>query len=280
MALQLLGNNSVERIGLVDADPMVASFWRVVFFDSEWLCDQIENIDVSVSSWKRMRSASHDGDREKALACLFLNRTSFSGILALTAGPIGGKEQKSDYKIDCRFPRNTLVRRVRTAASFKDRVDFVWGLSWKRAMSRIAKMRKNGGLSDDVFFYFDPPFFKKADRLYRFYFEDKDHVDLRDHIIAMKDPWILSYDYDPMVEELYSESRPVNHVDLLYNTPNSGNHLVAKEAVVSNLRRLPSRQETWITLAGQTSGDGQVGQEPELVARVNEGGSAATPVPK
>lgn len=48
-----------------------------------------------------------------AFACLFLNRTSFNGTLHWRAGPIGGKEQTSKYAIDCRFPRERLVQRLR-----------------------------------------------------------------------------------------------------------------------------------------------------------------------
>jgi hypothetical protein len=47
-------------------------------------------------------------DRDIAVKCLFLNRTTFSGILHGRAGPMGGRKQQSDYKIDCRFNKDGL----------------------------------------------------------------------------------------------------------------------------------------------------------------------------
>src|SRR5690348_5041293 len=41
VALQLLNNNMVDTIGLIDRDPLVAAFWEAVFFDTEWLLEQI-----------------------------------------------------------------------------------------------------------------------------------------------------------------------------------------------------------------------------------------------
>lgn len=37
VALQLLNDGLVEKIGLIDRDPLVAAFWETVFFDTNWL---------------------------------------------------------------------------------------------------------------------------------------------------------------------------------------------------------------------------------------------------
>jgi len=78
VALQLLNDDLVDKIALGEKDPLVACFWKVVFKESEWLIDQIENIEVTVDKWKYFRENSFRTNRERALACLFLNRTSFS----------------------------------------------------------------------------------------------------------------------------------------------------------------------------------------------------------
>ena len=46
------------------------------------------------------------------MKCLFLNRTTFSGILGGHAGPIGGRSQSSDHTIDCRFNKDALAERI------------------------------------------------------------------------------------------------------------------------------------------------------------------------
>lgn len=138
VALQLLNDNVVERIGLIDLDPLISAFWKTVFFDADWLIEQVETIEVTLEQWYKFKAAVPKQRRDRALVCLFLNRTSFSGILA-RAGPIGGYQQKSQYKIDCRFPRETLVKRIRQAEALKDRVAFVWNLHWKKGLSLIRK---------------------------------------------------------------------------------------------------------------------------------------------
>ncbi len=46
--------------------------------------------------------------------------------------------------------------------------------------------QRKGALPKDDLFLFDPPFFEKADRLYRFYFQHDDHVRLRDFFFSSK----------------------------------------------------------------------------------------------
>ena len=109
VSLELLHGDLVERIAIGDSDPMVAAFWQTVFEDTDWLCRRIQDIDVDLDTWKRMKTARWRSRRSLALACLFLNRTSFNGALHRRAGPIGGHALTSEYALDCRFPRETLV---------------------------------------------------------------------------------------------------------------------------------------------------------------------------
>ena len=89
VSLELLHANLVERIGLSDTDPMIAAFWQTVFEDADWLCQKIETIPVDLDSWKRLKRGRFRARRSLALACLFLNRTSFNGALHHRAGPGG-----------------------------------------------------------------------------------------------------------------------------------------------------------------------------------------------
>lgn len=60
-------------------------------------------------------------------------------------------------------------------------------------MARIRKEQNAKKLTKDkLFFYFDPPFFEKADDLYRYYFTPEDHTKLRDALLVLTDKWILS----------------------------------------------------------------------------------------
>lgn len=246
VALQLANDGLVEAIGLIDRDPLVAAFWKTVFWDADWLVEKVETIEVTLGKWREFKSMVPEGTRDRALACLFLNRTSFSGILAPGAGPIGGHQQNTDYRIDCRFPRETLVKRIRQAEKLRDRVAFVWNLSWAKGLSILRRMQQYGSLPKNVFFYFDPPFFEKADRLYTYYFSDDDHRRLRDTVLGLDDPWIMSYDSVERVEELYAGADlGPSHVELLYSTSVTAGSRPTLEAIISNLPNLPSEIRLW-----------------------------------
>lgn len=47
VALELAASGAVEKIGVADIDPYVAAFWNSAFFDCDWLCKQVEEIEVS-----------------------------------------------------------------------------------------------------------------------------------------------------------------------------------------------------------------------------------------
>jgi len=53
-------------------------------------------------------------DHQVAFATFFLNRTNRSGILS--AGVIGGKEQKGDCKLDARFNKKTCANELEELA--------------------------------------------------------------------------------------------------------------------------------------------------------------------
>lgn len=247
VALQLLQDSVVEGVIFMDLDPWVASFWTCVFWDTDWLVEQIESSEVSLEQWKLLKESDPKTTREKAWAGFFLNRTSFSGILEDKAGPLGGYNQVSDYKIDCRFPRATLVERVRTIGSYRDRVRAVWCTSWEDGIQKIRVQQQESKLpSTNLFFYFDPPFFQKASRLYRFYFQQNDHCKLRDFLLDLPDKWLLSYDSAEDVAELYGDAIRLgtngtqhSHIELYYSASAVPQRRRAKEVLLSNLDRLP-----------------------------------------
>ncbi len=247
VALQLLQDLAVDEVILMDRDPWVAAFWRSVFWDTDWLAEQIESCEVSLEQWQLLKASDPQTTRQQAWAGFFLNRTSFSGILEEKAGPLGGYDQASDYKIDCRFPRATLVERVRAISAHRDRVRAVWCLSWEEGIEKIRHQQRAAELpADDLFFYFDPPFFQKASRLYRFYFQHSDHCRLRDFLLGLPDKWLLSYDSAEDVADLYGDAIQLgtngtqhSHIESYYSASAVPQRRKAKEVLLSNLDRLP-----------------------------------------
>ncbi len=247
VALQLLQDGLVPRVILTDLDPWIASFWETVFFDTNWLVKQVETMEVTLEKWQYFKQSNPATRRDQALTCFYLNRTSFSGILEAKAGPLGGRNQNSPYKIDCRFPRDTLIRRIKQAAEHREKVYAVWNCSWEDGIAKIRDEQRDGHLPmENVFFYFDPPFFEKAEGLYRFYFVEEDHRALRDFLLTLEDKWILSYDSARQVEALYGQAlrnrtngTRKGHVELFYSLAVMSERKKRREVIISNLERLP-----------------------------------------
>lgn len=251
VAINLLNQNLVEKVILVDRDPWISSFWTTVFFDTNWLVNQIQTMVASIDNWYFYKNQNPSTIREQALTCFFLNRTSFSGILEEKAGPIGGKSQQSEYLIDCRFTpttRNAIIERIEHIARFRNKVHAIWNCTWNEAISRIRESQDKQELpKTKVFYYLDPPFFMEAESLYRYYFQNEDHQALRDYLLTLQDKWLLSYDSVDQVMALYgnalrSRANGTQHhnVELLYTIGKISKRKKGKEVIISNLENLPT----------------------------------------
>lgn len=248
VAIHLLQIGKIKKAILIDMDPWISSLWQTIFEDTEWLIEKIACEPITIEVWQALKQSRPVTRREQAWTCLFLNRTSFSGILRQEVGPLGGRLQSSPYKIDCRFPRQTLIKRIRQIASFRDQIYGVWGMSWEEGIARIRSEQKKGRLpKEGLFFYLDPPFFEKADMLYRYYFKREDHLRLRDVLLRLEDKWLLSYDSAEQVEALYGEAIATgvngtkkSKAEPLYSVSKLRERKRGKEVILSNLEILPN----------------------------------------
>ncbi|WP_285904773.1 DNA adenine methylase [Paractinoplanes hotanensis] len=243
MTLRLLGTGVVPHGILADFDPLVAAFWKTAAFDSNWLIEALSQEPVTVERWDWWRSSSPTRRRDKALKCLFLNRTTFSGILHGRAGPIGGRSQNSAYKIDCRFGVDGLVRRIRGVADLaaSGRLIDVWQADWKTTLNRTrSRFPALSGLETLV--YVDPPYVDKAEWLYPWSFTGRDHKKLASYLRAeAKFAWILSYDDHRDIRDLYlpEEKFSVLHVSQRYTAAGSESRSTKDELLVTNLETIP-----------------------------------------
>ncbi len=241
--LRLLGSGVVEHGILADVDPLIAAFWRTAAFDSRWLIDAMHEESITVARWDWWRAANPRGRRERALKCLFLNRTTFSGILHGRAGPIGGRTQKSEYKIDCRFGLKGLTRRIEGVADLAStgRLLDVWQADWRKALQDL---RSKFGILEpgEVVVYLDPPYVEKAPWLYEWSFESTEHAELAAALTSEAwYGWLLSYDDNSTIRHLYS-GRPgeaVLHIPHRYTAAGSVTRKVRDELLVTNLPTIP-----------------------------------------
>jgi DNA adenine methylase len=133
---------------------------------------------------------------ELGVAGLFFNRTNFSGVIH--AGPIGGQSQGSDYAVDCRFNKQDLVKRICTAASYRDQIQVFFG----DAVAALTDA--NNDENSNRFFYVDPPYYKQGKKLYRYHYSDTAHKQLAATLSSAHYDWILSYDHHHVIEHFYA----------------------------------------------------------------------------
>jgi DNA adenine methylase len=236
VAISLLESGHVRSIALADADPLIASFWKVVFSRSAGcLADMVSSTGVSLTEWRRQKDLEPRSDLAAAFKCLFLNRTSFSGALMSRTGPIGGIAQDGPYRIGCRFNQPKIAKRIMELSRLAPHVRFVRNESYRRTIAAVARTRLADEAPERIFWYLDPPFFKKADRLYRFSFTAAQHETLSEDIDTLPGHWLLSYDDHPNARRLYSDHRGFARVNLHYNARiDASERLVASEVIVSD----------------------------------------------
>lgn len=227
VSLFMLQNNYTNKIALIEKDPLVASFWHTVFYESDWLINEIQKMPITLEQWHYFKNYEPKTKRAQGLKCLFLNRTNFSGILK--AGPIGGKKQISQYKIDSRFNKDNIINRIQTLSLYRDRVLFIDGCDYLNSMNKRKEY-----INKSSFLYFDPPYVNKAKYIYNYYFNYQDHLNLKRLIQNLNSDWLLSYDYEPVLNGLYKTFANYRFFDMCYMA-STRERVVKKEFIASNL---------------------------------------------
>jgi DNA adenine methylase len=200
VALSLLLNNYVNRIYINDIDPSIYAFWHSVLQRTDEFVSLIENTTITMDEWHTQReiySSSETCHLARGFATFFLNRTNRSGIIK--GGVIGGKEQNGDYKLDCRFNKNDLIRKIRRIAKFSDRIE-LFNLDSILFLQEVVKKSQASTLIN-----LDPPYFLKGPELYANFYSIDDHRNLAKAVSKLDRPWMVTYDDAPEIRNFYSQ---------------------------------------------------------------------------
>lgn len=236
VALSMLFNECVSDIYINDIDRSIYAFWYSVLMESERFCRLVQDTPVNIDVWRKQRNIQAHKDTEDLLtvgfSTFFLNRTNRSGILS--AGVIGGNDQTGNYKIDARYNKSDLIRRIFRIAEYSDRIH-LFNLD---ALQLIKDLCQN--LPEKTLFYFDPPYYVKGKGLYLNHYENDDHCEIATAIKnLLKFKWIVSYDNVDFITSLYSDLRQ-KVFELNYSASNSGK---GKEVMIfSNNLTIPEHK--------------------------------------
>ena len=213
LALKLLMCGDVSSLFLNDIDENIFLFWEACLNETDQLCQLIQNAELSINEWKRQKEILEDEkkhtDLERAFALLFLNRCNRSGIIS--GGPIGGKLQTGKYRIDARFNKEGLIKKIIDIGKRKDNIR-LYCMDGKDFIVKVCSLLPD----DKVFINIDPPYVNKGPELYKNAFTERDHIVLSEVIKGLTQKWVVTYDSDPLVYSLYKEY-PIKEITLGYS---------------------------------------------------------------
>ncbi|WP_460801514.1 DNA adenine methylase [Microbacterium sp. GXF6406] len=196
VTLDVLKHGLVEHYWINDFDPSVAAFWTTVRDEPEALILAIGNYTPTVDDFYEFKSDPGTGTFERAFRKVVIQQVSYSGLGAKAGGPLGGRDQKSAYTVDCRWRPERLAKGIRTASALLNSVPGVISSDSFEDMLPPAL-----DVGDTV--YLDPPYVAAGPDLYV-------HGSINHEALASilresaNEDWVLSYDFAPEVQSMYS----------------------------------------------------------------------------
>lgn len=204
-AIELLLTDSVDRIVINDLDPAIYSFWYSITNEPEAFLDLLADAPLDLDEWHRQQAIYRTADAIDSLALgfatFYLNRTNRSGVM--NAGVIGGQAQVGKYRINARYDKDALAKRVSLIAEKRHRIT-VTQYDGAHAIRRAFRLKR-------ALIYADPPYYAKGSFLYLNSFNAEQHEKLAAVLNSHSErSWILTYDDHDRVRELYKARKMFN----------------------------------------------------------------------
>jgi DNA adenine methylase len=209
VALELLFHNHASHVHINDLDPAVYAFWCAVTQNTSSLLDLLDKTPISMEQWFKWRTILRGEVKvtpvERGFATLFMNRTNRSGILK--GGVIGGLAQDGEYKLDARFKKDVIAKRIQKIARYADRIS----VHCEDALALLQNCDKS--LPKKSLIYLDPPYYVKGRGLYRNYYAHEDHLAIAKKLQSSKfnRHWVVSYDNATEIQEMYQLSQGLSY---------------------------------------------------------------------
>lgn len=200
IAVELLLRNVVNQIVINDYDKGIWAFWKAILTETDRFINELNKVPLTIEEWERQHNIcltqNNKYSFELGFATFYMNRTNRSGIIK--GGVIGGTEQIGKWKIDARFNREELIRRIESIAKRKADIK-LYNKDINSFIIRYIPLYE-----ENTFVYFDPPYFEKGKQLYMNFFQLNDHIrierTIRNHVNC---DWIITYDDIMEIQNIY-----------------------------------------------------------------------------
>lgn len=184
-----------------DKDYWVYCFWSVVAgSDFKKLTELLTLLEVrpTLDLFYKLKQEQTTDEIRCAYKAIFFNRTTFSGIFK--SGPIGGKEQKSAYTVDCRFNSDKLKKKILACHKL---------LVGRTIVSNQDINSYNIITNTEYPVYLDPPYYVKGEALYTEFMKADEHIVLSMNLNKRLN-WVLSYDDCSEIRDLYKNKHIID----------------------------------------------------------------------
>jgi DNA adenine methylase len=218
VGLSFLTKNQAQDVWLNDKDTGIFCLWHSVMYEHERLKDVVRYFVPVVNdfyAFKKELLDAPDNPENKVyygFLKLAIHQISYSGLGTKSGGPLGGKNQSSKYKIDCRWSPDYICSKI----------DKMHNL-FKRFNTKFTNLDFQELISDiqvDSLIYLDPPYYVKGNDLYQYGFTLDDHNRLCKLLQDTKHTWVLSYDDCPEIRELYKWAK-IEELNAIYSITGS-----------------------------------------------------------
>ncbi|WP_036634962.1 DNA adenine methylase [Paenibacillus massiliensis] len=209
-----------------DKDFRVFNFFNVIRDSPDHLCKMIKETQPTVELWREFRSMAASEDKVfQAFQFLFFNRTNYSGIY--NANPIGGLNQNSKYKIDCRWNPEMLCSRIQLCS---DKLQSI-----KITNQDFSNLILAPG--EDVLLLIDPPYYVKGNSLYPIGMKPDEHRALARLLKETTHKFLLTIDDNEHTREIYkSDDFIYNQETWFYTVHSKKKDNTGKELFISNFQ--------------------------------------------
>lgn len=208
---------NIKDVWINDKDVGIACLWFSVLHNPEELKKRIRQFKPSVKLFYEIKEELLSLDKmskyrkriiDAGFKKLAIHQISYSGLGTKSGGPLGGADQKSRYKIDCRWSPDYICKKIDKINKFLS--------SFSVTCTNIDFREMISDNSKPSLLYLDPPYFIKGEDLYQHSFDRADHVRLAVELQHTQHAWVLSYDDCQEIRAYYKWAN-VETIDTIYS---------------------------------------------------------------
>ncbi len=216
--------SDLNKIWINDLDIGISSLWTSLLKHPEKLKEKVVSYTPMVEDFYKYRSKLlnmnfSDSIVDIGFMKLVVHQISYSGLGTMSGSPLGGKEQESEYKIDCRWSPNHIVGTIDKIIDLFREYEVSFDMCTSVDYTNLivgAHMKE----PHNVLLYLDPPYFVNGSDLYQHSFSRNDHNELAYLLQNTECRWLLSYDDCPEIRELYKWAK-IETLDVNYSIKGS-----------------------------------------------------------